>query len=687
MHMASRKISDWLRRPSTGGALVAVLAGFAVWALPVGGSLERLSFDLVTLLEARSGFPELVLVEMDESSHDQLRQDYGKPWSRRLHAQLVDYLSADGARAVVFDAEFYERGEDASATSALAAAFHAHGRVVLAAALVHIGKPGFDGTTIRRPLPELLGPGVSWGVSWNLPGPKGEDGIVRVHPQGRDPEPSLAWVAATAVDAIVTRSARHDAERWVRYYGPGHTLPRVSYWQATNEAAGYYRGKTVFVGGRPGTGFVGQEGDQFRTPWSRWIGSPVSGLELTATAWLNLVRGDWLHRARPGPEALALLIFGALFGGAISSGPVWRVIAITGLSIVIVCGAAFWLFRAGGLWCDWAVAAFVQVPVGVAWRAFASHGQLRREKQWLESPLQDLFPGSTATPGRSGPAAIGSNAFPGAAVSTAATGAPLIPDYELLRCVGRGAYGEVWLARDVLGGFRAVKIVRRVAFDDQDPYEREFRGLQRFAPLSREHPGLVQVLHVGLERAGGFFYYVMEAGDDEETSQQIDPDRYTPRNLGRELRRRRRLDPAQTAQLGLALCDALEFLHQRGLIHRDIKPTNVIFVNGRPKLADAGLVTDLASRAHGVTQVGTEGYIPPEGAGTAAGDVFALGRLLHETLEPVENSGDECAKSLRLVILQAQAETVAERFASAGALSDALRDWQNKSLPPRPQSF
>ena len=85
MHMASRKISDWLRRPSTGGALVAVLAGFAVWALPVGGSLERLSFDLVTLLEARSGFPELVLVEMDESSHDQLRQDYGKPWSRRRH--------------------------------------------------------------------------------------------------------------------------------------------------------------------------------------------------------------------------------------------------------------------------------------------------------------------------------------------------------------------------------------------------------------------------------------------------------------------------------------------------------------------------------------------------------------------------------------------------------------------------
>jgi CHASE2 domain-containing sensor protein len=686
--MASRKITDWLRRPSTGGALVAILAGFAVWALPLGSGLERMSFDLLTRLQARSGFPELVLIEMDETSHSHLQQDYGKPWSRRLHAQLVDYLRAEGARVVVFDAEFYERGENPSANTELATALRAHGRVVLAAALEHIGKPGFGGTTIRRPLPELLGPGVSWGVSWNLPGPKGEeDGIVRVHPQGRDPEPSLTWVAATAVDAIVTRNARHDAERWVRHYGPGRTLPRVSYWQATNEAAGYYRGKTVFIGGRPGTGFVGQEGDQFRTPWSHWSGSPVSGLELTATAWLNLVRGDWLRRARPGMEALAILVFGALFGGAISIGPARRAFAITALSFLIVCGVAFWLFRAESLWCDWAVVAFVQVPVGVAWRALLSHRQLRREKQWLESPLQDIFPDSAVSPGASRPAAIGSSAVPGTALSATATGAPLIPDYELLRCVGRGAYGEVWLARDILGGFRAVKIVRRVAFDDNDPYEREFRGLQKFAPVSREHPGLIQVLHVGLERAGGFFYYVMEAGDDEEAAQQIDPDRYTPRNLGRDLRRRRRLDPPQTAQLGLALCDALGFLHRRGLIHRDIKPANVIFVNGRPKLADAGLVTDLASRAHGVTQVGTEGYIPPEGAGTAAGDVFALGRLLQETLDHAEKPGDEATQSLRLVILQAQAETVEERFASASALGGALRDWQNKSLPPRPQTI
>ena len=196
----------------------------------------------------------------------------------------------------------------------------------------------------------------------------------------------------------------------------------------------------------------------------------------------------------------------------------------------------------------------------------------------------------------------------------------------------------------------------------------------------------MQVLHVGLNRAGGFFHYVMEAGDDEETAQQIDPDLYTPRNLGRDLRLRRHLDAARTAELGLALCDALAFLHGRGLIHRDIKPANVIFVNGRPKLADVGLVTDLASRAHGVTQVGTEGYIAPEGSGTAAGDVFALGRLLAETLAAATLPEDEAALALWRVLDQAQAVRPEDRFPDARTMGDALAAWRNKYLPPPGQT-
>jgi serine/threonine protein kinase len=63
------------------------------------------------------------------------------------------------------------------------------------------------------------------------------------------------------------------------------------------------------------------------------------------------------------------------------------------------------------------------------------------------------------------------------------------------------------------------------------------------------------------------------------------------------------------------------------LIHRDIKPSNIIFVNGIPKLADIGLVTDAAE---GSSFVGTEGFIPPEGSGTIRADIYSLGKVLYE---------------------------------------------------------
>ena len=97
---------------------------------------------------------------------------------------------------------------------------------------------------------------------------------------------------------------------------------------------------------------------------------------------------------------------------------------------------------------------------------------------------------------------------------------PAIPDHTLLRCIGRGAYGEVWLARNVMGTPRAVKIVHRDAFANARPYEREFEGIQKFEPLSRTHEGLVDVLQIGRNDAAGCFYYVMELADPAEDERE-----------------------------------------------------------------------------------------------------------------------------------------------------------------------
>src|SRR5688572_9004505 len=69
---------------------------------------------------------------------------------------------------------------------------------------------------------------------------------------------------------------------------------------------------------------------------------------------------------------------------------------------------------------------------------------------------------------------------------------PAIPDHTLLRRIGEGAFGEVWLARSALGTLRAVKIVYRAWFNEDRPFEREFEGIIKYEPISRGHPGLVQ---------------------------------------------------------------------------------------------------------------------------------------------------------------------------------------------------
>ena len=245
---------------------------------------------------------------------------------------------------------------------------------------------------------------------------------------------------------------------------------------------------------------------------------------------------------------------------------------------------------------------------------------------------------------------------------------PSVPDHELLRVIGQGAYGEVWLARNILGEYRAVKVVWRRDFSGEDrPFEREFEGIKRFEPISRSHPSQLAILHVGKNDDAGYFYYVMElaeaaswakrsdgamecrsagqthspghsstqplqqrspaASHHPNTPALQDPDSYTPLTLRRLMRDRGPLPALECLDIAESLASALAHLHSQGLVHRDVKPSNVIFVRGVPKLADIGLVT-AAGEAHSF--VGTEGYVPPEGPGTPSAHCYALGKLLYE---------------------------------------------------------
>jgi WD40 repeat protein len=252
---------------------------------------------------------------------------------------------------------------------------------------------------------------------------------------------------------------------------------------------------------------------------------------------------------------------------------------------------------------------------------------------------------------------------------------PQVTDHDLIRCIGSGSYGEVWLARSVIGTYRAIKVVYRQNFENERPYDREFSGMKKFEPISRSHEGLVDILQVGRNDQEGYFYYIMELGDDQVSGQQIVSETYNPKTLGKEVANRGKLPFEECLKVSLSLTSALAHLHKHGLIHRDIKPSNIIFVNGIPKIADIGLVSELGTSR---SFVGTEGFIPPEGPGSPEGDIFSLGKVLYEIstgkdrqkypelpTELGENPDHKNLLELNEVILKACDGDVQKRYHSA----------------------
>ncbi len=283
---------------------------------------------------------------------------------------------------------------------------------------------------------------------------------------------------------------------------------------------------------------------------------------------------------------------------------------------------------------------------------------------------------------------------------------PRVDGYELRRRIGEGSCGEVWLAQNIMEEWRAVKIVYQSRLENNHGfYEREFKGLRKYEPISRSHSSLVQILHMGRDEELGCFYYVMELADDAGAVQRsaasrsvktnfgqtplnlepgtLNPATYVPRTLSSVLKEASRLPVDESVKIGVALATALEKLHECELVHRDIKPTNIIFVNGQPKLADVGLVTSLdATRS----LVGTHGYMAPEGPGHEAADIYSFGKVLYEMstgrdradfpalpdMDAFPESERQALHELNAVILKACAGNPTERHRSATELREEL---------------
>ena len=206
-------------------------------------------------------------------------------------------------------------------------------------------------------------------------------------------------------------------------------------------------------------------------------------------------------------------------------------------------------------------------------------------------------------------------------------------EWRLEREIGQGAYGVVYLAIRSSGERVAVKVCRREDVGDER-FTRELRGAKLYRAIPPQE-GLVRMRDL-VETEWGFFT-VMDLADDEFASDSVASSGRAaspfaaasgvcrPKTLARVIEGEKALPLKECVQLALSLAKGLATLQRHHLLHRDIKPGNVLYVKGQPVLSDPGLIVEESEAA---SLVGTPGYIPPEKFTDAASDIYSLGLTL-----------------------------------------------------------
>jgi len=593
--------------PATMVAVVALalLAGYGTWHSSFGDQLELRTIDArFQVRGAQRPDPGVAVVGIDIQTIE--TSLYGRfPFARRYDAAMIDQLRRDGAKVIAYDLAFESASDPADDLDLLHAAERARGRLVLAA--TSSATNGGGATNVLGGLRNQRTAGILVGsADFSV----ASDGAIRAVPETVRGTQSFAVAAALAagVPRATIASEFNGGSQWIDFPGPAGTVPPISFYKVLSPrfAANAVRGKIVVVGAT-----APDLQDLHAVSGSSAL---MSGPEIEADAIATLLTGAKLRAAPAAVNWLALIVAAFALPLLAWRRVRWPLIVLAGLAIAaaFVVGTQL-AFDSGtiNLFVPVLAALFVGgvgavlVPLAVERRELAALRDrfARFDPSVVEAVLAD--PGAEL---RARALAIGPES--------------VVAGYRIVALLGRGGMGVVYEAVQLtLERPVALKLINPARVDDAEFRARFVRESHVAAGL--EHPHVIPVYEA--REDGGLLFIAMRLVRGP--------------SLADVLAREAPLAPVHAARLIAQVASALGTAHARGLVHRDVKPANILLhERDHTYLTDFGVTRELG--ADGLTtageMLGTVDYMAPEQAraervGPAA-DIYSLGCVLYEAV-------------------------------------------------------
>jgi adenylate cyclase len=387
----------WAKGPGIlGGIALSAGLGYLLLQYTLGDPLRFKSYDLPFQYRPTIHPQEAVLVYLDDASYEHLHQKYTQPWSRAYFTILLKRLTDEHAAAAVFDIVFSD-ALDPATDQEFAAALSEFGKAIIACdwAIDYHGDRGLARRRFVKPL-RLFDENAADTCTDALFPDEGEY-LRRYKPtlktEGENTN-TEAWVAAMLLNPSFNESNILKTNSfWINYYSPDLELPCVSLFKAiaTNDPDvphGFFSNKVVFVGAKIQTYLATDRKDEYSSPFSYRLDDKwMTGVAVHATAFLNLIRGDYLREFPWWFNRILIVAIGVIFGGGlVLCRPVFAVV-VGLLSIPPVVMANYFAFDRYYYWFPWLIVVVAQIPVAIVWAVMYNSIRLHVEKKLIEQSL------------------------------------------------------------------------------------------------------------------------------------------------------------------------------------------------------------------------------------------------------------------------------------------------------------